>query len=110
MSTHNLCFRAKISKNVYLCTSQFYFTKVGCKGVFVTRTCFRDVCVISELEYRGMICAACTTTMSFLHSMLSDRAVQVLGRCMLKHFNKFDPQFMYSLIESSNLSRFKFPF
>ena len=42
MSTHNLCFRAKIRKNVYPCTPQFYYTKVGCKGVYVTRTCFRD--------------------------------------------------------------------
>ena len=43
MSTRNLCFRAKIRKNVYPCTPQFYYTKVGRKGVFVTRTCFRDV-------------------------------------------------------------------
>ena len=43
MSTHNLCFRAKIRKNVYPCKPQFYYIKVGCKGVFVTRTCFRDV-------------------------------------------------------------------
>ena len=42
MSTHNLCFRAKIRKNVYPCKPQFYYIKVGCKGVFVTRTCFRD--------------------------------------------------------------------
>ena len=42
MSTHNLCFRAKISKNVYPYNPQFYYIKVGCKGVFVTRTCFRD--------------------------------------------------------------------
>ena len=48
MSTHNLCFRAKIRKNVYPCTTQFYYTKVGCKGVFVTRTCFRDVTYIKE--------------------------------------------------------------
>ena len=40
-STHNLSFRAKIRKNVYPCTPQFYYTKVGCKGVFVTRTRFR---------------------------------------------------------------------
>ena len=33
MSTHNLCFRAKISKKkVYPCTPQFYYVKVGCKG------------------------------------------------------------------------------
>ena len=34
-------FRAKI--NVYPCKPQFYYIKVGCKEVFVTRTCFRDV-------------------------------------------------------------------
>ena len=43
MSTHNLWFRAKIRKNVYPCTPQFYYTKVGSKGEFVTQTCFRDV-------------------------------------------------------------------
>ena len=32
MSTHNLCFRAKIIKNVYPCTPEFYYVKVGCKG------------------------------------------------------------------------------
>ena len=43
MSTHNLCFRAKIrKKNVYLCTPQFHYIKVGCKGVFITRTCLHD--------------------------------------------------------------------
>ena len=41
-STHNQCFGAKIRKIVYLCKPQFYYIKVGCKGVFVTRTCFRD--------------------------------------------------------------------
>ena len=29
-------------KNVYPCKPQFYCIKVGCKGVFITRTCFRD--------------------------------------------------------------------
>ena len=43
MSTHNLCYGAKIRKNVYPCKPQFYYIKVGCKGVFVTRTCFRAV-------------------------------------------------------------------
>ena len=42
MSTHNLCFRAKIRKNVYPCTPQFHYIKVGCKGVFITRTCLHD--------------------------------------------------------------------
>ena len=42
MSTHNLCFRAKIRKNVYPCKPQLYYMKVGCKGVYITRTCFHD--------------------------------------------------------------------
>ena len=42
-STLNLCFGAKIREKVYPCKPQFYYIKVGCKGVFVTRTCFRDV-------------------------------------------------------------------
>ena len=41
-STQNLCFGAKIRNKVYPCEPQFYYIKVGCKGVFVTRTCFRD--------------------------------------------------------------------
>ena len=45
-STHNLCFGANIRKKVYPCKLQFYYIKVGCKGVFVTRTCFRD-----EIDY-----------------------------------------------------------
>ena len=32
MSTHNLCFRAKIRKNEYPCKPQFYYIKVGWKG------------------------------------------------------------------------------
>ena len=42
MSTQNLCFRVKIRKNVYPCTSQFHYIKVGCKGVFITQTCLHD--------------------------------------------------------------------
>ena len=31
-STHRLCFRANIRNNVYLCSPQFHYIKVGCKG------------------------------------------------------------------------------
>ena len=34
-------------KKVYPCKPQFYYIKVGCKGVFVTQTCFRDVLIKS---------------------------------------------------------------
>ena len=48
MSTHNLCFEAKIRKIVYPCKPQFYYIKVGCKGVFVTQTCFHDVWQLTQ--------------------------------------------------------------
>ena len=32
-STHDLCFRAKIRKNVYHCKPQFYYIKLVYKGV-----------------------------------------------------------------------------
>ena len=38
MSTHNLCFRAEIRKNVYPCTPQFYYIKVWCLGVYYDTT------------------------------------------------------------------------
>ena len=31
-STHDLCLRAIIRKNVNLCKPQFYYIKVGCNG------------------------------------------------------------------------------
>ena len=49
VGTHNLCFGAKNKKkNVYPCKPQFYYIKVGCKGAFVSRTCFRDGLFLSE--------------------------------------------------------------
>ena len=42
MSTHNLCFGAKIKKKAFSCKPQFYYKKVGFKGVFISRTCFPD--------------------------------------------------------------------
>ena len=47
--THNYVFRAKIRKtNVYPCKSMFYYIKVGCNGVLITRTCFPDVIKIDK--------------------------------------------------------------
>ena len=44
MGTHNLCFGAKNKKNMYTPTNpSFAIVKVGFKGVYITRTCFRDV-------------------------------------------------------------------
>ena len=43
MSTHNLCFRAKIRKKCIPLYTKVYYIKVGCKGVFITRTCLHDV-------------------------------------------------------------------
>ena len=65
MCTHNQCFRAKIRKNVYPCTPQFYYTKVGCKGVFVTRTCFRDEQSFITLNFRVFLCIYSTQNKTF---------------------------------------------
>ena len=48
-SAHDLCFRAKIRKqNEHTCKPQFYYIKVGCKGVFITRTRYPDgIAIIS---------------------------------------------------------------
>ena len=43
MSTHNLCFGAKIRKKVYPCIPQFCYIKVGFKGVYFSWACFPDV-------------------------------------------------------------------
>ena len=42
MCTHNQCLRAKIRKNVCPGKPQFYYIKVGCNGVCISRTCFHD--------------------------------------------------------------------
>ena len=39
-------FWSKNKKKVYTCKPQFYFIKVGCKGVFVIWTCFGDEIVL----------------------------------------------------------------
>ena len=44
MSTHNLCFGAKKKKEkqVYPCIPQFFYVKMGFKGVYISRICFPD--------------------------------------------------------------------
>ena len=38
------CKNDNFQMNFFLYIPQFYYIKVGCKGVFVTKTCFRDEC------------------------------------------------------------------
>ena len=69
MSTHNLCLRAKIRKNVYPCKPQFYYIKVGCKGVYITRTCYPDESKEvswSEGGYGQLRAAAASRPLGFL--------------------------------------------
>ena len=42
-------FWSKNKKKIYPCKPQFYYIKVGCKGVFFTQTCFRDDFYLSDL-------------------------------------------------------------
>ena len=41
-NTHDLCFGAKNKKNVYPSKFQFYYIKLGCKGVYISWTCYHD--------------------------------------------------------------------
>ena len=36
-------------KNEYPCKPQFYYIKVWCKGVFISRTCLHDVCFANSI-------------------------------------------------------------
>ena len=40
-----MSFRAKKENNEYPCKPQFYYIKVGCKGVLNTRTCYPGVLI-----------------------------------------------------------------
>ena len=84
MSTLNVCFRAKIRKNVYPCTPQFYYTKVGCKEAFVTRTCFRDrmmsgACINENktCRWRVLMTLIITTSDSYFETLLCNSIVHV---------------------------------
>ena len=52
MSTHNLCFRAKIRKKVYPCKPQFYYIKVGCKVGYKSygHVIMMNVCVLDKFH------------------------------------------------------------
>ena len=55
-STHDLCFRAKIKKNVYSCKPKFYYIKVGCKGVYIVRivlvSMVKVLCNVSSYHFK----------------------------------------------------------
>ena len=42
MSTHNVCFGPKLRKLGIPCKPQFFYIKVGFKGVYISRTRFPD--------------------------------------------------------------------
>ena len=39
---HNLFLKQKQEKYVYPCIPQFYYIKVGCKGVYIVRACLHN--------------------------------------------------------------------
>ena len=49
-TSHDLCFRAKIRKNVYPCKPKFYYLKEGCKGVYISQTCYPDGLILIPLS------------------------------------------------------------
>ena len=56
MSAHNLFFFSRNKKNnVYPCKPQFYYIKVGFKGVKILLACFRDVKIVLSPSEKGSI-------------------------------------------------------
>ena len=43
---YNVCFRAKIRKNIYPCIPQFYYIKVGFKVVYDSWTIYPDISLL----------------------------------------------------------------
>ena len=46
LELHDLCFRAKIRKNVYPCKPQFSYIKVECNGVYN----HGHVCIMAAIQ------------------------------------------------------------
>ena len=69
-------FSSKNKKKVYPCEPQFYYIKVGCKGVFVARTCFHDETkvLISCMVAVQLICAV---VLAIAKSRFSNDTVQI---------------------------------
>ena len=54
MSTHNLCFGAKIRKQ-YHCKPQLYYIKVGCKGCSLHGLVFVITAMKIAVDYIGVL-------------------------------------------------------
>ena len=82
-STHNLCFGSKKRKIVYPCKPQLYNIKVVYKGVFVTRTCFRDgnFPFLFQGQDFGSDCTTSWSLLTFLHLHLSSHYYNKYNYC-----------------------------
>ena len=69
-------FWSKTKKTGYACKPKFYFIKVGCKGVFVTRTCFRDVYLFSLPHFSWAILSEAVTHFYMGHPISSDNSLR----------------------------------
>ena len=61
MSTTIYVFEQKLENNVYLCKPEFYYIKVGFKGIKIIQACFRD----------GLIHVMGQTIVYFFKNMIS---------------------------------------
>ena len=62
-------FWSKNKKKVYPCKPQFYYIKVGCKGVFDTRTCFRNVTMTLSAEIWRLGCSETSVTIDIIQNI-----------------------------------------
>ena len=61
---NNLCFGTKIIRKIGI-QPQVYYIKVRCKGVYITRTCYPDVGVSSEVKDNIKISFLCVYGLEF---------------------------------------------
>ena len=68
-------FKSKNKKNEYPCKPQFYYIKVGCKGVFISRTCLDINANVKIQIYK---------------SQLSKKRVYITWTCLIVKLVKID--------------------
>ena len=92
-------FQSKNKKKCLPRKPQFYYIKVGCKGVFVTRTCFRDV----EPKSVGLGCViiSCLSVCPILISLETDRELNTIA--VPKGKNSFRMLYIWKACQFSNI-------
>ena len=84
----SMCLSRNKKNNVYPCKPQFYYIKVGFKGVKIIQVCFRDdryslrsICLLSAYS---VFCDSC---FPFVTSLMSQRTTKSYKKACVKGFS-----------------------